>query len=110
MSIYADPKEAAPGNEEPHPRSTSSLSGTKRRSRPEIYFTILSLIGEKPTSLLELAVETRLNFSAAKKALELLIWRNLVCARIVDGRVYYIPTQRGLEFACSFNTMSKYIE
>lgn len=95
MSSFADHMEAAPGHEESHPRSTSFLSGTKRRSKPEIYFIILSLIAEKPTPLLELSVGTRMNFAAAKRALGFLISKGLVSRIVVDGHVCYDRDSEG---------------
>ena len=95
---------------EPRLGAKPTLSGSKRRSKPEIMFTLLMLMSERPMSLVELSVEARINFSAAKQALGFLISKGLVSWIIIDGRVCYMATGRGKEFVTSFKATSRYLE
>jgi predicted transcriptional regulator len=62
-----------PGHPESHRQDPPCSSGKKRRSKPEIYFTIVALVSEKPVPLLQLSIDTRMNFKSTKDAIGFLI-------------------------------------
>jgi predicted transcriptional regulator len=91
-------------------RGGSHFSGAKRRSKPEIYFTIVSALSEEPTTLLRLSAEAGMSFEKAKESVGYLVSKGLVTWAFIDDKTCYTPTQRGREFASSIKKALEFIE
>ncbi len=103
MSASVRSDSCTSGRGQSRPARAYRSSGFKRRSKPEIYFTIVSLVKAAPLPLTKLSGQADLNFGRAKEAVGYLISQGLVDREVVDNLVCYVATMRGYEFVSAFD-------
>ncbi len=74
------------------------LECRRRRSRLEIYVQIIEQLLTGPSSITEIALNSKTNFSLAKEYIEFLLGKGLVKKAIRDGKLCYTATPDGIQF------------
>src|SRR5208283_3736842 len=74
------------------------LECRRRRSRLEIYVQIIEQLLSGPSSITEIALSSKTNFSLAKEYIEFLLGKGLVRKAIRDGKLCYTATPDGIQF------------
>lgn len=74
------------------------LESRRRRSRLEIYVQIIEQLLSGPSSITEIALRSRTNFSLTKEYLDFLLERRMIKEVIRDGKTCYAATPEGIQF------------
>lgn len=74
------------------------LESRRRRSRLEIYVQIIEQLLSGPSSITEIALRSKTNFSMAKEYIDFLLGRRMIKEVIRDGKVCYAATPEGIQF------------